>query len=376
MPAPRGSAFRTEPIKVLIVDDSASVRTVLSDILSGEPDFEVMPPAGDPYIAAERIRKQVPDVIFLDIEMPRMDGLTFLRKLLAQKPIPVVICSSLAEAGSKTMMQALEIGAVDVVTKPRVDTAQFLQDSRMHICDAARGAAQAQVRGRRRELPPMKVESKLTADVILPPAPPAKAGRIPRTETVICIGASTGGTEALREVLVELPADTPGLVIVQHMPETFTEAFARRLNELCALQVTEAHDGDVVERGRALIAPGNRHMLLKRSGSRYSLGIVDGPPVSRHRPSVDVLFRSAAQAAGANAYGFILTGMGDDGAQGLLEMRQTGAATYAQDEATSIVFGMPKMAIEHGAAMKVLPLSKIAPEIIRVARLGNPQENA
>ena len=357
-----------ERIRVLIVDDSASVRTVLSDILSSDPVFEVMAPAGDPYIAAERIRQQVPDVIFLDIELPRMDGLTFLRKLLAQKPIPVVICSSLAESGSETMMQALEAGAVDVVTKPRVDTAQFLQDSRMHICDVARAAAQVRFGGVRKAPPPMKVEAKLNADAVIAPLSPGRAAtliaRTPATEPVVCIGASTGGTEALREVLVDLPADTPGVVIVQHMPEKFTDAFARRLDSLCAMRIVEARDGDVVERGRVLIAPGNRHMLLRRNGLRYTVDVVDGPHVSRHRPSVDVLFRSAAQNAGPNALGFLLTGMGDDGAQGLLEMREAGALTYAQDEATSVVFGMPKTAIERGAAMKVLPLNRVAGEIV------------
>ncbi|MBU1176691.1 MAG: chemotaxis response regulator protein-glutamate methylesterase [Alphaproteobacteria bacterium] len=363
-----------QKISVLIVDDSASVRTVLSDILGSDPAFEVMPPAADPYIAAERIRKQVPDVIFLDIEMPRMDGLTFLRKLLVQKPIPVVICSSLAEAGSDTLMQALEAGAVDVVTKPRIDTAQFLQDSRMRICDAAKAAAQVRLGGNRRPPPMLQVETKLNADVVIAPLSPGRtaslAERTPRTEPVICIGASTGGTEALRQVLVDLPADTPGVVIVQHMPEKFTDAFARRLDGLCAMNVSEARDGDVVEAGRVLIAPGNLHMLLKRNGHLYTVGVVDGPHVARHRPSVDVLFRSAAQNAGANAIGFLLTGMGDDGAQGLLEMRRAGAMTYAQDEASCVVFGMPKAAIERGGAGKVISLDKVATEIVAASRLG------
>ncbi len=361
-------------IKVLIVDDSASVRTALSDILSSDPAFEVMAPAGDPYIAAERIRKQVPDVIFLDIEMPRMDGLTFLRKLLAQKPIPVVICSSLAESGSDTLMQALEAGAVDVVTKPRIDTAQFLQDSRMRICDAAKAAAQVQLTGRRRAPPPVKVETKLTADVVIAPVTPqrlaALKARTPQTEPVVCIGASTGGTEALREVLVDLPADAPGIVIVQHMPEKFTEAFARRLNTLCAMTVSEARNGDILEAGKVLIAPGNRHMVLRRNAKRYTVDILDGPHVARHRPSVDVLFRSAAQNAAANAVGLLLTGMGDDGAQGLLEMRQAGAMTYAQDQASSVVFGMPGAAVDKGAAVKVVSLDRVATEIVGIRRSG------
>ena len=367
-------------IKVLIVDDSASVRTVLSDILNSDPAFEVMPPAGDPYVAAERIRRQVPDVIFLDIEMPRMDGLTFLSKLLAQRPIPVVICSSLAEAGSDTLMQALEAGAVDVVTKPRIDTAQFLQDARMRICDTAKAAAQVRLGSKRRPPPLLQVEAKLTADAVVAPLSPGRlaslAERIPRTEPVICIGASTGGTEALRQVLVDLPANTPGVVIVQHMPEKFTDAFARRLNGLCAMTISEAKDGDIVEAGRVLIAPGNRHMLLRRTGNRYTVSIVDGPHVSRHRPSVDVLFRSAAQNAGANAVGFLLTGMGDDGAQGLTELRQSGAMTYAQDEASSVVFGMPRAAIERGAAGKVISLDKVAAEIVAASRTGIERRNA
>ena len=368
------TANDSDRIKVLIVDDSATVRTVLSDILKSDPAFEVMQPAADPYIAVERIRRQVPDVIFLDIEMPRMDGLTFLRKLQAQKPIPVIICSSIAESGSEPLMQALEAGAVDAVTKPRIDTAQFLHETRVRICDAAKAAAQARMRGVRRHVPPMQVESKLNADAVIPPLSVQRAAslaaRTPATEPVICIGASTGGTEALRELLMALPADAPGIVIVQHMPEKFTAAFARRLNACCALEIAEARDGDVVARGRALIAPGNNHLVLKRAGSRYTVGVIDGQLVSRHRPSVDVLFRSAAQNAAGNAVGFILTGMGDDGATGLLEMRQAGAMTYAQDEESCVVFGMPQAAIEQGAAIKVLPLKRMAKEIMGYASIS------
>ncbi len=360
-------------IQVLIVDDSASVRTTLSDIISSAPDLEVMATAADPYIAVERIRQQVPDVIFLDIELPRMDGLTFLRKIMSQRPIPVVICSSLAQAGSDTLMQALEAGAVDVVAKPRVDTAQFLQESRMRICDAARAAAHARMSGSKKSAaimhaqPDLKVEAKLTADAILPPLSDTRRAsviaRMPVTEPIIAIGASTGGTEALREVLEALPAQSPAILIVQHMPEKFTSAFARRLDTTCAIRVKEAEDGDVVEAGQALIAPGNLHMLLTRNGARYSVRIEDGPHVSRHRPSVDVLFRSSAQAAGRNAMGMLLTGMGDDGARGMLEMREMGSLTLAQDEASSVVFGMPKEAIQRGAAVRVVPLGKMAAEI-------------
>ena len=359
-------------IRVLIVDDSASVRTTLSQIISADPQLEVMGTAADPYVAVERIRQEVPDVMFLDIELPRMDGLTFLRKIMSQRPIPVVICSSLAESGSETLMQALEAGAVDVVTKPRVDTAQFLQESAMRICDAAKAAAHAKVRGIKKAAPPLNVEAKLTADAVIPPLSDHRRASLiaslPSTEPIVSIGASTGGTEALREVLEALPATSPAILIVQHMPEKFTAAFAQRLNSSCAVSVKEAEDGDLVQAGRVLIAPGNRHLRLVRTGPRYTVSIVDGPHVSRHRPSVDVLFRSTAQAAGRNALGMLLTGMGDDGARGLLEMRQMGSPTVAQDEETSVVFGMPKEAIALGAAGKVLPLERMAAEILTFSR--------
>lgn len=367
-------------IRVLIVDDSASVRTTLSEIIDADPDLEVMATAADPYVAVERIRQEVPDVIFLDVEMPRMDGLTFLRKLMSQRPIPVVICSSLAEAGSDTLMQLLEAGAVDVVTKPRVDTSQFLLESSMRICDAAKAAAHAKLRGIKKPAPQLRVEAKLTADAVLPPLSASRTASLklnmPVTEPIIAIGASTGGTEALRELLEQLPADTPGIVIVQHMPEKFTHAFARRLDTLCAMQVKEAETGDQVMQGRVLIAPGNQHMALRRTGSRYTVEILDGPHVSRHRPSVDVLFRSTAQAAGRNAMGVILTGMGDDGARCLLEMKDAGAYTVGQDEESSIVFGMPKEAIERGAVMKVLPLKRISAEILSWSRLAAEPRSA
>ncbi len=368
----------TGKIRVLIVDDSASVRTTLSDIISADPDLEVMGTAADPYVAVERIRQEVPDVMFLDIELPRMDGLTFLRKIMSQRPIPVVICSSLAQSGSETLMQALEAGAVDVVAKPRVDTAHFLQESRMRICDAAKAAAHAKMRGMQksspvlRAQPELKVEAKLSADAVIPPLSDSRKAsliaRMPVTHPIVAIGASTGGTEALREVLEALPAESPAILVVQHMPEKFTSAFARRLNAGCAINVKEAEDGDLVQPGLALIAPGNLHMLLVRNGSRYTVRIEDGPHVSRHRPSVDVLFRSTAQTAGKNAMGMILTGMGDDGARGLLEMRQMGSLTLAQDEATSVVFGMPKEAIQRGAAVRTLPLGKMAAEITAFGR--------
>ena len=349
-------------IRVLIVDDSAVVRQTLREVLSSDPEIEVMATAGDPFVAAERIAEQVPDVITLDIEMPRMDGLTFLKKLMNQHPIPVVICSSLAVEGAQSTFRALEYGAVDIVTKPRLGAKQFLEDSRITLCEAVKAAACARMRilG-----PSYTVEPKLTADAILSPATHAMDET---TEKVVVIGASTGGTEALKTLLETLPADTPGIVIVQHMPELFTRAFANRLDGLCAITVKEAESNDTVIRGRALIAPGNHHLLLKRSGARYYVEIKDGPLVCRHRPSVDVLFRSAARYAGPNAVGVILTGMGDDGARGMLEMKQAGARTIAQDEASCVVFGMPKEAIKLGAADKVLPLQAVAGAILTCAR--------
>ncbi|MDR3515677.1 MAG: chemotaxis response regulator protein-glutamate methylesterase [Azospirillaceae bacterium] len=363
-----------EKIQVLIVDDSASVRQTMSDILGADPEITVMGTASDPFVAARRIQKQIPDVITLDVEMPRMDGITFLRKLMAQKPIPVVICSSLTEAGSETLMQALESGAVDVIVKPRIDCAQFLMESKVQICDTVKAAARARLSRR----PIMKVDSgrhglstgpalKLSADAMLP-RPTGAAAMARTTETVICVGASTGGTESLRVVLEALPPDCPGIVIVQHMPEKFTEAFARRLDGLCQVSVKEAADGDTVLRGHVLIAPGNKHTLLQRSGARYYVSVKDGPLVTRHRPSVDVLFRSAAQYAGANAVGIIMTGMGDDGANGLFEMKQAGAFTIAQDETSCVVFGMPKEAIARGAVDKVVSLDALSAEIIRAGR--------
>jgi two-component system, chemotaxis family, protein-glutamate methylesterase/glutaminase len=356
-------------VRVLIVDDSASVRQALSDVLKRDPDIEVIGVATDPIAAARRIQDEVPDVITLDVEMPRMDGVTFLRKLMAQRPIPVVMCSSLTEAGSETLMQALEAGAVDIIQKPRIGAADFLAESGARICDVVKSAAQARVGSRSSRmagLPSQRVTQKLTADAMLPA--PSGTAMAKTTEIVICIGASTGGTEALRQVLEALPANTPGIVVVQHMPEKFTAAFAKRLNGLCDVDVKEAVDGDAVLRGHVLIAPGDRHLMLERQGARYYVSVKNGPLVSRHRPSVDVLFRSAARSAGANAVGIIMTGMGDDGANGLLEMRNAGAYTVAQDEASSVVFGMPKEAIARGAVMKVTSLDKISYEIAVAAR--------
>ncbi len=348
-------------IRVMIVDDSAVVRQTLQTILDSDPRIEVIATASDPFIAADKLKQNVPDVITLDIEMPRMDGLTFLQKLMSQHPIPVVICSSLADKGSETALRALEYGAVEIIQKPRLGTKQFLEESSIRICDVVKAAALSRVRTiRHKQEGPAP---KLTADAVLSKAE-GKA-MIRTTEKVIAVGASTGGTEALRVFLEALPADTPGIVIVQHMPEHFTAAFAKRLNGLCRVTVKEAENNDSVIRGRALIAPGNHHLLMKRSGAQYYVEVKEGPLVCRHRPSVDVLFRSAARYAGKNAVGVIMTGMGDDGANGLLEMKQAGAVTIAQDEKSCVVFGMPNEAIKRGAADTVLPLDAIAGAVLR-----------
>lgn len=353
-------------IKVLIVDDSALVRQTLCDILNSDPEIEVIGTAADPFLAAERLKTVIPDVITLDIEMPRMDGLTFLQKLMNQHPLPVVMCSSLAESGSESALKALEYGAVDVITKPRMGTKRFIEESRVMICDVIKGAAAARA-GKRPPSSPStlkEVSPKYTADVIMD-KPNSKA-MIQTTEKVVVVGASTGGTEALRVFLEMLPEDAPGMVIVQHMPENFTAAFARRLDSTCKVTVKEAADNDTVVRGRVLIAPGNHHALLKRSGARYYVEIKDGPLVSRHRPSVDVLFRSAARYAGKNVVGVIMTGMGDDGARSMREMFDAGAITIAQDETTCVVFGMPAEAIKHGGVHKIMPLQLIAAEVLRL----------
>ncbi len=348
-------------IRVLIVDDSAVVRQTLSAVLASDPDISVMPAAADPYVAAERMRDEIPDVITLDVEMPRMDGLTFLQKIMSQHPIPVVMCSSLTGQGSESALKAMEYGAVEIIAKPRLGTKQFLEEAQVLICDTVKAAAKARLRpfSGRRHIP----EPKLTADAVL--ARPGSKAMLQTTEQVVVVGASTGGTEALRVLLEALPSDAPGLVIVQHMPENFTAAFSRRLNGLCRITVKEAEDGDTIIRGRALIGPGNRHILLKRSGARYYVEIKEGPLVSRHRPSVDVLFRSAARYAGKNCLGIIMTGMGDDGAKGMLELKEVGAHTLAQDEASCVVFGMPREAIKLGGVDRVLPLTKLAGALYR-----------
>jgi len=352
-------------IRVLIVDDSAVVRQTLSEILSSDPSIEVIGTASDPFVAARKIQMEVPTVITLDIEMPRMDGLTFLRKIMTQHPIPVVIISSLTQKGTDTAMKALEYGAVEIITKPQMNTKQFIEESKIKLIDAVKAAAVAKLKNRSIAAPIIQVTPKLSADAVISKPTYNELSTIKTTDIVVAVGASTGGTEAIKTFLEALPGDCPGIVIVQHMPEMFTKSFANRLNELCRITVKEAEDGDSVLRGRALIAPGNKHMLLKRSGARYYVEVKDGPLVNRHRPSVDVLFRSTARYAGRNAIGVIMTGMGDDGAKGLLEMKEAGARTIAQDERTCVVFGMPKEAIKLGAAERILPLEQIAGNVLK-----------
>ncbi|MFZ2406267.1 MAG: chemotaxis response regulator protein-glutamate methylesterase [Methylobacter sp.] len=348
-------------INVLIVDDSAVVRQVLTANLSQDPGINVIGAVSDPVFAMARMQSQWPDVIVLDVEMPRMDGITFLKKLMAERPTPVVICSTLTEKGAETTMQALAAGAVSIVTKPKLGLKQFLLDDPESLVAAVKAAARANLRRLAATAAAVPVQAKLTADAILPAAFHAMAET---TDRVVAIGTSTGGTQALEAVLTALPRVCPGIVIVQHMPEKFTGAFADRLNSLCRIEVREAVNGDRVLPGRALIAQGGRHMLLKRSGAHYHVEIVDGPPVSRHRPSVDVLFRSVAKCAGKNALGIIMTGMGDDGAKGLKEMHDMGASTVGQDEDSCVVYGMPKEAAKLGAVSRELPLGRIACEIV------------
>ncbi len=342
----------SKKIKVLVVDDSAVVRQVLSTMLSGQTDIEVIGTAADPLFAVNKMREEWPDVITLDIEMPRMDGLTFLRKIMTSRPTPVVICSSLTEKGAETTVEAMAAGAVAIFTKPTMGVKDFLQSSKQELLAAIREAAQSRV-------------SRLTSA-----APVAKAvaavqtAMAKTTEKVIAIGTSTGGTLALEQILTALTADCPGIVVVQHMPEKFTAAFAARLNSLSEIEVREAKDGDRVRPGLALIAPGGQHMTMVRNGAFYQVQVKPGPAVNRHCPSVDVLFRSVAKCAGKNAVGFQLTGMGDDGARGLLEMRDSGAVTYAQDEASSVVFGMPKEAIKRGGAVHIVALDQVAGQIM------------
>jgi len=381
-------------IQVMIVDDSAVVRQVLVELLREETGIEVMAAVADPLFAMQRMKARWPDVIVLDVEMPRMDGITFLRKLMQERPTPVIICSTLTEAGAPMTLEALAAGAVSIVTKPKADLKGFLHASAAELAGAIRTAARANLKGLIRRAAAARLPAagpagssaavsgtsggtagtaapggaglrpiaKYTADVVLSPAGERAMART--TERVVAIGTSTGGTQALQEVLTALPKVCPGLVIVQHMPPQFTAAFATRLDALCQIEVREARDRDRVIPGCALIAPGGRHMLLQRSGAQYYVEVREGPPVNRHCPSVDVLFRSVAKAAGRNALGIIMTGMGDDGARGLKEMRAAGADTIAQDEASCVVFGMPKEAIRMQAVERVLSLETLPQAIL------------
>ena len=359
-----------DKIKVMLVDDSAVVRQVNKETLEKEPDIEVIGVAPDPLYALDRMKTQWPDVLVIDIEMPRMDGLTFLRKIMAEHPTPTVICSSLAEKGAAATIEALSSGAVAIITKPKMGVKQFLQDAASDLVGAVRAAARANVRrlAGNRASPMAAPPPKLTADAMLAAQAASTPAMAQTTNKVIAIGTSTGGTQALEAVLTKLPGVVTGIVIVQHMPEKFTALFAQRLNDICQLEVKEAANGDRVLPGRALIAPGGRHMMLRRSGAQYYVEVADGPLVNRHKPSVDVLFRSVAQAAGANALGVIMTGMGDDGARGMKEMHDAGARTIAEDESTCVVFGMPKEAIKLGGVDRTLPLDQIPNEIVAYGR--------
>lgn len=354
------------PTRILIIDDSAVVRATLEEIFNAEPDLEVMGKAANPYDAAALLANAIPDVITLDLEMPRMDGLTFLKQLMAQHPLPVVVCSSLAQRGAEAALAALELGAVEVIAKPTLGTYEFLVESRSLLCDAVRAAAQARPRLGIHNSKPDRPRAKTLVSEYMPDVTAHEL--LETTDKLIVVGASTGGTEALRVLLHDMPLDCPGILVVQHMPANFTASFAQRLDQICRISVKEARDGDPIAHGQALIAPGGLHMLLKRNGARYAVQIKEGPLVNRHRPSVDVLFRSAAHHAGANATAIIMTGMGDDGAQGCLDLKSAGATVIAQDEASCVVFGMPKCAIARGAVHQVLPLSRLAEAAINAFR--------
>lgn len=346
-------------IQVLVVDDSAVVRKVLTEIINSQPDMEVCAAAQDPLFAFKYMEKQWPDVITLDVEMPRMDGITFLKKVMKERPTPVVMCSTLTEKGAETTMQAMSAGAIEIVTKPKLGVKGFLNESAKQIVQAIKAASKAKFRRKSQaasnSLPIAEVRAKLTADAML--KAPVDSAMLRTTERIIAIGTSTGGTTALEKVLTQMPRVSPGIVIVQHMPGSFTAAFAKRLNSVCEITVKEAVDGETVLAGYAYIAQGDKHLMIKRSGALYKISVKDGPLVSRHKPSVDVLFRSVSQSAGKNAMGIIMTGMGDDGASGLLEMKQTGSPTLGENEASCVVYGMPKEALKKGAVDREMPLN-------------------
>lgn len=368
------TAARHKPVKVLIVDDSAAARMMLRRIIETDPALQVCGMAQDAYTAARLMRAELPDVILLDLEMPGIDGITFLRRIMQQHPLPVVICATITANGLRRSVAAIEAGAVDVISKPVLGDLTAESEVALRICDALHAAAMAHAQPANAQVPqqaPLIATQKLSADEILPP--PNVLRPVPQGPLVVCIGASTGGTEALRQVLCALPADCPPLVIVQHMPKGFTAAFARRLDSLANIRIKEGEDGMPLSRGEAIIAPGDSHMMLRRRTSGYCIHVTGGPSISRHRPSVDILFRSAATCAGRNAMGILLTGMGDDGATCLGEIHKAGGLTVAQDEATSVVFGMPAEAIRKGHAQRVLPLPKMAEAIVAFDRTSLSQ---
>lgn len=350
-------------IQVYVVDDSAVVRQTVMHLLQGDPEIALMGSAPNPLIAGPVIRKQRPDVLLLDIEMPGMDGLTFLRQIMAEAPIPTVICSTLTERGSAVALEALAAGAVAVVGKPRLGLKQFLEESRSELVQALKSAARSHPRG--------AVAVRKPAPSTRPLATTALAGiHALAVNKPVVIGSSTGGTQALELIMTSLPADSPGIAVVQHMPEKFTAMYAQRLNGLCAVEVREAKEGDRLERGVVLIAPGGRHLQLRKAGGQYFARVMEGPPVNRHKPSVDVLFKSAAECAGKDLLAIILTGMGDDGARGMKQLHDGGARTIAQDEASCVVFGMPKEAIKLGAIDDILPLDRMAQSITQFDARG------
>ncbi|MDI7222297.1 chemotaxis response regulator protein-glutamate methylesterase [Leptospira santarosai] len=339
-------------IRVFIIDDSAVVRQVLTQILNKDPEIEIIGFASDPIFASERLSSVWPDVFILDVEMPRMDGISFLKKIMSERPTPVILCSTLAEKESETAVLAMKLGAIDIIEKPKIGLKNFLEESEVLFTDSVKAASAARIKFHQ------DGESKENHRQTK-----ADFSKISTTDKLIAIGTSTGGTQALEYILTQLDVRCPGIVIVQHMPEKFTETFANRLNQICEIQVKEAKDGDRIQLGSAYIAPGNRHMEIYLSGAQFHVRVLDGPLINRHRPSVDVLFNSVAKIAGKNAKGIIMTGMGNDGANGLLKMRQTGAFTIAQDETSCVVFGMPKEAILKGAVETILPLSEIVREV-------------
>jgi two-component system, chemotaxis family, protein-glutamate methylesterase/glutaminase len=364
-------------IKVLIVDDSALVRKMLTELLSSDPGIEVVGAAPDAFVAREKIKSLNPDVVTLDVEMPKMDGVTFLRNLMRLRPIPVIMVSSLTDHGAEVTLDALAVGAVDYLPKPKIDLAATLGDYRIELIEKVKAAAGARVRAYepRHEVSAAQLSPtrSLSADAVLAKAAPV---RFRTTDRMIAVGASTGGTEAIKDFLLGMPADSPGIVIAQHIPKAFSTPFAERMNRTCTMTVCEAQDGQQILPGHAYIAPGDRHLMVVRSGARWMCRLDDGLPVNRHKPSVDVLFRSVAQQAGFNAIGVLLTGMGKDGALGLKEMRDAGCTTIAQDEATSVVWGMPGEAVQIGAAVEVLPLLKIAPRVMVLAAAMDVTRNA